>query len=95
MACGLHDADCIVMYQEEFKRNGGVAGPDLGNRRGVYIFLRDTFEFEANAFLQKAAPPSRPISRPSVRREVRTSVTGNLTVALSWRTRPGHESCPK
>jgi hypothetical protein len=59
MAGGLHDNDRIAMYQEEFKSNRGVAGQDLEKRRGVCFCLRDNFDFDTNAFYQKAAPPRR------------------------------------
>jgi hypothetical protein len=55
----LHDDDHMAMYQEEFKSNGGFAGPDSEKRRSVCFGLRDNFKFDANALLQKAVPPGR------------------------------------
>jgi hypothetical protein len=57
IAGGLHDNDRIAMYQEEFKSNRGVTGPDSEKRRGVCFCLHDNCDFDANTLLQKAAPP--------------------------------------
>ncbi|RHZ62904.1 hypothetical protein CDV55_101405 [Aspergillus turcosus] len=70
-AGGVHDNDHMAMYQEDFKGNGGFAGPDTKKRRGrVSVFsivfqsvissrLDREYGHANQASLQKAAPPGR------------------------------------
>jgi hypothetical protein len=56
-AGGLHDDDHMAMYQEEFKSNGGFAGPDSEKRRSVCFACPITLNLTLTRFYRKLLLP--------------------------------------